>query len=403
LKRNRKNVDKNPLVEAIESRITDAILKYGELEFHDVEIEAEELEIVLQPMMHRVVVPVIEKKVKELIKVSFKEPKIEMPGKIVEVKIGATKSEGGTRDRVLIIGGETLPPYYYILGKEVMPHPPIIGADVFDMKIPLPRVVRQHFEDVLDDPIAWAKRWVDKYGAELINIHLVSTDPSIKDTPPSESAKLIEDLLQEVKVPITVGGSGNPEKDVKVFKKIADIAEGERIVLNSLNLDMKLEEIGEHIRNKDCIVIDFSPMDLDKAREINRKLYDYLPKERIIDDLNIAGIGYGLEYGFTVIERARLSALKGDEELQHPLVAAASNAWAAREAWLKMDPYWGPKEIRGPAWEIITGLVALLAGADYLMVVHPLSLKVLKDVIDFLLKGEGPRIDDIYDWVSAKF
>jgi len=210
-------------------------------------------------------------------------------------------------------------------------------------------------------------------------------------------------VLQAVKVPITVGGSGNPEKDLEVFKKVADVAEGERVVINSLTLDMKLEDICEHLKNKDCVVIAFTPMNLDLARELNRKLFDYIPKERIMMDTNTAGIGYGIEYGFTVLERARIAALKGDTDLQQPVATGVTNAWASREAWAKMDPFWGPREIRGPLWETLTALINILAGADYIMIMHPMTLKTIKDVIDFLMKGGLPKPEDISDWVSSEF
>ncbi|RLE59733.1 MAG: CO dehydrogenase/acetyl-CoA synthase subunit delta, partial [Thermoprotei archaeon] len=290
-------------------RLMELLKEYNEIVLEDVEIELDELELVLQPGAVPVIKPIVKavERVRELVKEEFKEPEMEWVGKVVEVKLGATKSEGGTRDRTFIIGGETLPAFYMFKG--VMPHPPVIAMDVFDMRISLPKCIKMHFKDVMDDPAEWAKRCVEKYGAEMINLHMVSIDPYVKDTPPSEAAKVVEEVLQAVKVPLCVGGSGDPVKDVKVFKKVADVAEGERILINSINLDMKLEDIAEYLKDKDCVIIAFTPMDLDKARELNRKLYDYLPKDRIIMDTNIAGIGYGLEYGFTVMERARLAAL----------------------------------------------------------------------------------------------
>jgi acetyl-CoA decarbonylase/synthase complex subunit delta len=393
----------NKVISELLSNIMEAINK-GIVELHDVEIEAEELQITLQPMVRRTLKPameVVKKKVIEISKLTFEEPKISFPGKVVEVKVGATKSEGGSRDRVLVLGGHTLPPYYYITGV-TQTNPPRFGGDVFDMKISLPRAVRQIFGDALDNPVEWAKIWVEKFKAEAINIHLISTDPAIKDTNPQESAKLVEEIMQQVKVPIVVGGSGNPVKDVEVFKKISDVTEGERVVLNSLNLDMKLEDICKHISKKDTVVIDFSPMDLDKAREINRKVYDWIQKDRIILDLNIGGIGYGTEYGFTAMERARLAALIGDTELQHPFNVGASNAWGAREAWITMDPYWGPKEIRGPLWETLTCIICLLAGADYFMMLHPTTMKTLMELRESMFSQPKPQLEDSMNWLSSK-
>jgi len=65
----------------------------------------------------------------------------------------------------------------------------------------------------MEDPAEWAKYRVKKYGAELITLHMVSTDPKQKDTPIKEACKTIEDVLQAVKVPVIIGGSGNPKKE----------------------------------------------------------------------------------------------------------------------------------------------------------------------------------------------
>ncbi len=379
-----------------------------EIELKSVEIAINKLELLLSSASKQVItqalMPTQIVKPIELPKVKFELPKMAWPGKIVEVEIGATRNMGGTRDRTYIIGGEKAPSFYFFEKPElVMPHRPIFALDVFDMKISLPKAVKMFYgEDILNDPAEWAKVAIEKFGADMITLHLVSTDPNIKDTSPSEAAKTVENVLQAVKTPICVGGSGNPEKDVEVFSKIAEIAEGERILINSLNLDMDLPKVLESIKKYGHVVIDFSPMDLDKARQLNRKVYDYLPKNMIAVDMNCAGIGYGLEYGYTATQRARLAALRGDEELQHPLVAGVSNAWAAREAWLKMDPLWGPKEIRGPIWELLTGLCMLLAGADYFMTVCPTTPSTLKEFVNYIFKEKEIPEEELYDWVSAK-
>jgi acetyl-CoA decarbonylase/synthase complex subunit delta len=144
-------------------------------------------------------------------------------------------------------------------------------------------------------------------------------------------------------------------------------------------------------------------MDLNHARELNRKLYEFLPKEQIIMDTTTAALGYGLEYAFTVMERARLSALMGDLELQHPLLSGTTNAWAAREAWMKMAPEWGPRELRGPLWETVTALTLLLAGVDVFMMMHPTAVKTLKEVVNKLTDGTTQaRPDTIAEWVKTR-
>jgi CO dehydrogenase/acetyl-CoA synthase, delta subunit len=335
-----------------------------------------------------------------LTRITFEEPRPQFRGKVLEVKLGASRSEGGSRDNVIIVGGHTMPAYYYLSGYKP-PYPPAFGGDVFDIKIGLPRAVKLAFGDALDNPAEWARVWVEKHGAEAIDIHLVSTDPTIRDASPEEAVKTVDVILQAVKVPIVIGGSGNPEKDVLVFRKIVDAFPSEGLVINSLNLDMKLEDICPYIAKTNATVIDFSPMDIDRAEQINRKVYEWIPRDRIMLDLNIGGIGYGTEYGFTTMERARLSALLGNELLQHPFNVGAANAWGAREAWIAMDPYWGPKEIRGPLWETLTSLICLLAGADYYMLVHPLTVKTMKAVREYLFSEPKPKDPErALDWLS---
>jgi acetyl-CoA decarbonylase/synthase complex subunit delta len=140
-------------------------------------------------------------------------------------------------------------------------------------------------------------------------------------------------------------------------------------------------------------------MDVNKARELNRKLYDYVDKSQIIMDTTTAALGYGLDYAFTVMERCRLAALKGDPELNHPLSSGTTNAWAAREAWMKMGPEFAPRELRGPIWETITGQTLLLTGVDYFMMMHPAAVNALKKTIDGLMKGIKPT--EVTDWVTV--
>jgi len=387
--------------------ILELLRKFEEIELEDVDIEVGDLEVWLQPSAAVAAPPVPPKlvappkaKPTTILEVDFAPPVEKYLGQIVEVKLGATKSEGGTRGKSIIIGGERSPAFY--LFENLTPHPPVISLDVFDMKIPLAKAVKMHLEEVLEDPAAWAKLAVNKFGADIITLHLISIDPLLKDTSPNEAAKTVENVLQAVDVPIVLGGCGDPKKDMDVFEKVTEVAGGERVLVSSITEDMDIERSAGFVKKHGHAALAFTPMDLNKARELNRRLYDFLPKDQIVMDTTTAALGYGLDYAFTIMERSRLAALMGDPELQHPMSSGTTNAWAAREAWMKMAPEWGPRELRGPMWETVTALTLLLTGVDLFMMMHPAAVKTVKDVIKELTGGGKGRPEKVVDWITMK-
>ena len=382
--------------------IMNLLRELGELELEKVDLSVEELRLLFRPLMSflppqvpKAVAPVPAKP-SSLLEAEFSPFVQEYPGTIAEVTLGATRADGGTRGRVVKIGGETAPPWHFLEGK--FPNPPAIAGDVFDMPVPLPGPVRAVLGDAIEDPIKWAKLAVEKFGADLIDIELVSSDPYSKNTPIEESCKLVENLLQAVEVPLIVGGSGNPEKDAKLLPKIAEVCEGERVLLSSANLDM-WEPVAKAAKQYGHVVLAWTSIDMAQAKELNRRLYEYIPKEQIVIDPTSAPLGYGVEYAFSIMERIRLAGLMGDAELQCPMGSATANAWGAREAWLH-NPEMGAREYRGPMWETAMALTMLMAGNDLYITLHPAAIRTMKDVIRWLM-GEGGE-PTFSPWIGVK-
>ncbi len=353
------------------------------------------------------VVEVVEKKEeipKELIRSEFKPYKPELKGVIQEVTLGATPKEGGTRKYAIKVGGERSLPFYIFDAEQ--PNVPVITVDVFDRPMPFPKAVREHYEDVMEDPAEWARKAVRDYGADMVTIHLVSTDPLLDDTPVHEAVKTVEEVLQAVKCPIVVGGSGNKEKDPKLLEKVAEVAEGERLLLASATLDNDWERIANAAKKYNQVVLAWTQLDINAQRTLNRYLLKKagLPPENLVMDPTTAPLGYGLDYAFSNMERIRISALKGDQDLAFPISSGTTNAWGAREAWMKESPIsgdtsWGPRELRGPLWEITTGITLALAGVDIFMMLHPVSVAVVKETVKILCGRVKESIEK--DWVTS--
>jgi acetyl-CoA decarbonylase/synthase complex subunit delta len=387
--------------------LLDLLAKFQEVELEDFELEVKDLELWLESgALPQQIVPqlkaagALKGKPAELLKAQFMSPIETYPGKIVEVKLGGTKSEGGSRGKSVVIGGETSPPFYTF--ESPVAHPPVVTLDVFDMALPLSKAVKMHVKEVIGDPAAWAKLAVEKFGADMVTVHLISVDPLLKDAAPKDAVKTVEEVLQAVDVPLVIGGCGDPVKDTAVFAEITETFAGERFLISSLTQDMDVERCAKFVKKNGHVALSFTPMDLNLARELNRRLYDFMGKEDIIMDLTTAALGYGLDYAFTNMERARLAGLMGDVELAHPMSSGTTNAWAAREAWLKMSPEWEPRELRGPLWEVTTALTLLLAGVDLFMMMHPAAVKTLKEVTKQLVSGKKADASKFADWVSVK-
>ena len=404
-------------VKKLGKEILDILEKYGELEFEDVTIEAEELVLKIAagvaamapPPIRAMVpgaIPTAAPPVKpfEFIEEEFKPPIQEYPGQIVEVQFGQTRAEGGTRKEIRKIGGEKVPPFYRF--EYDNPNRPLITFDVFDMRMRLPKPIRQHFDEVMDDPAEWAKKALNEYGADLVTVHLISTDPYIKDTPAKEAAKTIEEVLQAIPTPLLIGGSGNPDKDPEVLEAAAAAAENERLMLNSASDNLDWKRIVEAAKKYNHNVLSWTQLDVNNQKKMNQLILDAgLPKDHIVQDATTAALGYGFEYSFSIYERIRMAALKGEEDLQMPLSSGTTNAWGAREAYMsdkKKGAEWGSINFRGPLWEAITGLGLALNGCDIFMMLHPASVQIFKTVVEYLTSKKKEEPPPLLNWITTK-
>jgi acetyl-CoA decarbonylase/synthase complex subunit delta len=312
-------------------------------------------------------------------------PKEKWVGKIGEVVVGALESEGGTRTSKVVLGGTTSLPFLDFEGE--FPNEPPIGMEIFDVvREDYPEVARKPFEDVIDDPGKWAKKCVEEHGADMICIRLIGTDPEEENRSVEDTEQTIKELKAAVGVPLLIYGCGNEEKDAKVMEVVSNVMAGERCLLG-LAEEAAYKSISVASMSNDHGLVAFSNLDINLAKQMNILLTDFGVKlDNIVMDPLQAGLGYGLEYSYSVIERIRLAAFMGDKILQAPIMCGTARVWNAREAF-KEDPPTGDFTSRAVFWEATTGLSALLAGADALLMRHPEAVKHIKDTVKGLHGG----------------
>ena len=307
---------------------------------------------------------------------AFEIPKIIYTGKIKEVTLGKGP-------KAVTVGGETAYPFYLFEGE--MPHPPRIAMEVYDV-VPddWPEAALEPFRDVVDDPIAWAKKCIETYGADLIALQLVSTDPNGLNRSGDEAAQTAKKVASAVDVPVIVWGSGNADKDADVLRRVAEVCDGMNLVIGPL-VEGNYKQVGAGAIGYKHTAAASSPIDINLAKQLNILLGNLgVPDGQIIVDPTTGGLGYGIEYTYSVMERDRMAALtQQDEKLQFPILCnMAREVWKTKEAKIEEMPSLGDAKKRGILMEAITGIVLLMAGADVLVMRHPEAIKLVREMID---------------------
>ncbi len=317
----------------------------------------------------------------------FEIPKDSYAGSIKEISIG---------DKAVTVGGETCYPFYQFEGE--MPHKPRVAMEVWDMEPEdWPEAVTAPLKDVLADPAAWAKKCVNEFGAEILVLQLRSTDPNGKDASADDAVATVKKVAAAVDVPIIIWGTTAVEKDEEVFKKIAEACQDVKLTLGPVE-EKNHKGIGAAAMGYGHAVISSSPIDVNLAKQVNILLENLgMPMDRVLIDPTTGGLGYGMEYSYSVMERLRLAAMaQGDDKLQYPLVNNLGyEVWKCKEAKQTADdaPELGDPERRGVLMEAVAAVTYLMAGSDVLIMRHPESARMVRSFIDKLLAGG--KVDDI--------
>ena len=307
---------------------------------------------------------------------------------IREVTIGATKEEGGTRTSKVKIGGQSGVPF---LSYECeCPNRPAIAIDVLDVfPDDWPEGLKWPYGDALKSPGEWAKKAVE-FGAELINLRLQGTHPDFGDRSADDALKVVKEVLEAVEVPLVLLGCEVAEIDQVVMPKVAEVTSGENCLLGSVREEDYRTLTAAALAYKHKLIA-LSPIDINKAKQINILVTEMgYPLEDIVMYPTTAGLGYGMEYVYSIMERSRLAALTGDKLMQMPVIVDVGyEAWRAKEAKAPdSEPAaaaWGPQTERGPAWEIVTATDLLQAGADVIIMRHPKAIDAVKRAISELM------------------
>jgi acetyl-CoA decarbonylase/synthase complex subunit delta len=313
-------------------------------------------------------------------------PTDKWPGAVRVVTLGATAQEGGTRSHTVTVGGEKSLPFMHF--EADTPHRPAVAIEIKDQRpTDWSPLLLQAWGDVVDDPAAWAKA-AEAAGADLIQLSLSQTDRD--GNPPTGAAAVAatKAVLGASGLPLLVFGPGQADLDNELLVAVAEATKGERLVLGICE-DKNYRTIVATAMANDHLISARCPMDVNLSKQLNILISDMgLPLDRVLMDPTTGALGYGIEYGYSVMERLRLAALQGDAMTQLPLIVTPGfEAWKTKESRVGegVPHEWGDWLARAINWEVTTAIALLESGADIVVLRHPESVKRVKTAIDELM------------------
>jgi acetyl-CoA decarbonylase/synthase complex subunit delta len=316
-------------------------------------------------------------------------PKDSWPGTVRTVTIGATAADGGTRTSTVVVGGEKNLPFLHFETKT--PNRPVIAIEIKDHRPDdWSSLLLDAWGEDVNDVTKWAKA-AEAAGADLIQLSLSLTDESGNPTTPDAAVKAVKGVLAATGLPLIVFGPGQAEADNNLLVPIAEATKGERLVLGVAE-DKNYRTIVATAMANGHLVDARTPMDVNLAKQLNILISDMgMPLDRVLMDPTTGALGYGIEYGFSAMERLRQAALQGDAMTQLPmLVTPGFEAWKTKEAKVNVGvpDAWGDWLERSINWETLTAITLIEAGADIVVLRHAESVRRVRQAIADLMADE---------------
>lgn len=176
-------------------------------------------------------------------------------------------------------------------------------------------------------------------------------------------------LLPRIEKPLMLRGCGNDTVDTELLPVLAQLADRECIIGTATENNYKCI-VPSVIKGGHRLIIR-TPIDINLAKEMNILTSDMgLALENILIDTDIGGLGYGFEYGYSIMEKIKLEGKNGDKYLNMPLISfAAEETSKTKEAKdEKLSLY----------LEVTSASAVKAAGADYIVLTKPEAVSILR-------------------------
>ena len=182
--------------------------------------------------------------------------------------------------------------------------------------------------------------------------------------------EILKRLLPHIEKPVMLRCTGDDTKDRELLPEFIELLDRESIIAYA-NENTYKSILPAVIKGNHKLVIR-TPIDINLAKEMNILTSEEgLSLDKIIIDTDIGGLGYGFEYGYSIMEKIRLEG-ENDKYLNMPLISFAAEETAkTKEA---------RDEKSGLFLEISSAAGVKAAGANYIVLTKPEALKALKEL-----------------------
>ncbi len=195
----------------------------------------------------------------------------------------------------------------------------------------------------------------------------------------NEAKKLLKTLLPTIKKPLMIRGINKTDIDNVLIPELISVLDRECII--AFASEKTYKNIVPPVIEGNHILVIRTPIDINLAKEMNILTTEMgLSPDKILIDPDMGGLGYGLEYGYSIMERIKLAGFDGDKMLNMPIIAfAGEETLKTKESKTEdIQGSWGELNHRAIMLEITAGSAISAAGANIVVLNHPTSIETLK-------------------------
>ena len=287
--------------------------------------------------------------------------------------------EIGNGPKTVRIGGESTLPFLFDEGS--MPNAPVVALEILDCEpSDWPDALKEAYGDSLKDPVKWAMRCVKDFGARILCVRLQSAHSDCGSKSAEEIIPVLKSIIKEAGVPLVIVGCGDDERDNDILPKVSQALKGENCLLGIATQNNYKTLAATALADGHSIIAE-SPIDINIAKQVNILISDMgFDPARIVMHPTTTSLGYGMEYVYSIMERARLAAFIGDKMLAMPFILfVGSEVWKTKEAKESAPA-------QGVSWELTTAVAMLQSGAGLLVMRHPKAAVAAGKYIETLMK-----------------